>query len=77
MRRAEQEEISCMGTAMDVTCSYDGGDTGNGAADAATGDHQFCYLTEASPCPLCVKISYGWQRYACVGITFPAPQVNP
>ncbi|BDA41355.1 WAT1-related protein At3g02690, chloroplastic [Coccomyxa sp. Obi] len=38
MRGAEQEEISCMGTAMDVTCSYDGGDTGNGAADAAKGE---------------------------------------
>ena len=29
--------MSCMGTAMDVTCSYDGADTNNGVADAASG----------------------------------------
>lgn len=34
---SEQPDVSCMGTAMDVTCSYDGGDTRDGRADATAG----------------------------------------
>lgn len=66
MRGAEQKEVSCMGTAMDVTCSYDGGDTGNGAADAAKGHHYSASITLS----LIVKLSYHWQRYACDGMNF-------
>lgn len=72
MRGTEQEEMSCMGTAMDVTCSYDGGDTGNRAADAAKGHRLFAHLTEASPCNSLLKLSYHWHRYACIGMTIPA-----